>query len=47
MAAQRRSVDLSNYPNLVVIYLGMQVRTLTGLKTLFGFGPKIANSSAD
>lgn len=47
MAVQRRTVDLSSYPDLVVIYLGMQVRTLTGIKTLFGFGPKIAKSAAD
>jgi len=40
----RRTVDLSGYPNLVVIYLGMRVNTLTGLKTLFGFGPEIAKS---
>ena len=42
----RLTVDLSNYPDLVVIYLGMRVRTLTGIKTLFGFGPKIQNSVA-
>src|SRR5579863_956174 len=47
MAVQRRTVDLSNFPNLVVVYLGMQVRTLVGLKTLIGFGPKIAKSAAD
>lgn len=40
----RRTVDLSGYPDLVVIYLGMRVNTLTGLKTLLGFGPKIASS---
>jgi Monooxygenase af470-like len=40
----RRTVDLSGYPDLVIIYLGMRVRTLTGLKTLLGFGPKIARS---
>jgi hypothetical protein len=40
----RRSPDLSGYPDLVVIYLGMQVRTWYGLKTLFGFGPRIANA---
>jgi hypothetical protein len=39
-----RAVDLSQYPNLVVIYLGMRVNRLTGLKTLLGFGPKIAAS---
>jgi hypothetical protein len=47
MAVQRRTVDLSSYPDLVVIYLGMQVRTLAGIKTLLGFGPKIAKSAAD
>ena len=46
MNVDRRTVDLSTYPNLVVIYLGMHVNRLTGLKTLFGFGPKIANSAA-
>jgi hypothetical protein len=40
----RQTVDLSQYPDLVVIYLGMRVNRLTGLKTLIGFGPKIANS---
>src|SRR5919106_1018918 len=42
----RRTVDLSAYPDLVVIYLGMRVNALTGIKTLFGFGPKIAGSVA-
>ena len=37
-------MDLSQYPDLVVIYLGMRVNRLTGLKTLFGFGPKISAS---
>ena len=41
----RRTVDLSQYPNLVVVYLGMRVNRLTGLKTLFGFGPKIVASA--
>lgn len=41
---ERRTVDLSPYPKLVVIYLGMRVNRLTGLKTLFGFGPKISAS---
>jgi len=40
----RRTADLSAYPNLVVVYLGMRVNRLTGLKTLFGFGPKISAS---
>lgn len=43
---ERLTVDLSDYPDLVVIYLGMRVRTLAGIKTLFGFGPKIQNSVA-
>jgi hypothetical protein len=42
----RRTVDLSGYPDLVVIYLGMRVNALAGLKTLVGFGPRIANSAA-
>jgi hypothetical protein len=41
---KRETVDLSRYPDLVVIYLGMRVNTVTGLKTLFGFGPKITAS---
>jgi hypothetical protein len=43
----RLTVDLSQYPRLVVIYLGMRVNRLTGLKTLVGFGPQIAKSAAD
>jgi hypothetical protein len=42
MAVERRTVDLSAYPDLVVIYLGMRVRTFYGLKTMLGFGPGIA-----
>jgi hypothetical protein len=37
----RRTVDLSEYPDLVVIYLGMRVQSWRGLGTLLGFGPKI------
>ncbi|MFZ0274546.1 MAG: DUF4188 domain-containing protein [Acidobacteriaceae bacterium] len=40
----RRTVDLSQYPDLVVVYLGMRVNRITGLKTLIGFGPKISSS---
>ena len=43
----RLTVDLSKYPKLAVIYLGMRVNRLTGLKTLMGFGPQIAKSAAD
>lgn len=34
MPVQRRTVDLSGYPDLVVVYLGMRVNALAGLKTL-------------
>jgi len=46
MKAIRQTVDLSAYPDLVVVYLGMTVNVLTGVKTLFGFGPKIEGSVA-
>jgi hypothetical protein len=46
VAVERRTVDLSAYPDLVVIYLGMRVNHLTGLKTLIGFGPKIQGAVA-
>jgi hypothetical protein len=38
---KRTTVDLSAYPDLVVIYLGMRVNSLRGLKTLARFGPGI------
>ena len=41
----RQTVDLSQFPDLVVIYLGMRVNRITGLKTLLGFGPKISSSA--
>jgi Domain of unknown function (DUF4188) len=37
----RVTADLSEYPDLVVIYLGMRVNAAKGLKTLLSFGPKI------
>src|SRR6266576_4780755 len=43
---ERKTVDLSTYPDLVVIYLGMKVRTWRGLGTLFSFGPKISAAVA-
>jgi hypothetical protein len=42
----RQTVDLSGYPDLVVIYLGMRVNRITGLKTLFRFGAKISSSAS-
>ena len=43
---ERRTVDLSAYPDLVVIYLGMRVRTLAGIKMLLGLGPQIDRAGA-
>ena len=40
----RKTVNLSQFPDLVVIYLGIRVNTVTGIKTLLGFGPKISAS---
>ena len=47
MTVNRQTVDLSSYPDLVVIYLGMRVNTVAGIKTALGFGPQIAKSAAD
>jgi Monooxygenase af470-like len=43
---KRETVDLSQYPDLVVIYLGMRVNAITGIRTLLGFGPKISAAVA-
>jgi hypothetical protein len=43
-SVDRQTVDLSAFPDLVVIYLGMQVRTLKGIKTLLGLEPQIDKS---
>ncbi|HET6918965.1 MAG TPA: hypothetical protein VFI46_05805 [Jiangellaceae bacterium] len=40
----RVTADVSQYPDLVVIYLGMRVKKLRGVKTLLSFGPKIQAS---
>jgi hypothetical protein len=40
----RTTADLEQYPDLVVIYLGMRVNTLKGLRTLISFGAKIRQS---
>ena len=37
-APQRTSVDLSGYPDLVVVYLGYRVSTWRSLKALLGIG---------
>lgn len=43
----RRTVDLTAYPDLVVIYLGMRVRTMAGIKRLLGLGPQIQKAGAE
>ena len=40
----RQTVDLSSYPNLIVIYLGMRVNSLRGFGRLFKVGPQIQQS---
>lgn len=42
----KQTVDLSQYPDLVVIYLGMRVNVWYGLKRLVGLGPQISASAA-
>jgi hypothetical protein len=42
----RQTVDLSAYPDLVVIYLGMRVNHMRGLRRAMGLGPQIGKSVA-
>jgi hypothetical protein len=42
----RQTVDLSSFPDLVVIYLGMKVQSPRGLLTVLGFGPRISDAVA-
>ncbi|WP_026438791.1 monooxygenase family protein [Acidocella facilis] len=46
MASKRVSVDLSTIPELVVVYLGMRVRSLRGVATLARLGPQIQRAVA-
>jgi hypothetical protein len=46
-AASRNTVDLSGFPDLVVIYLGMRVEEPRGLETLQTLGPQIEASVAE
>jgi len=41
---ERRTVDLSAYPDLVVIYLGMRVNRPAGVLRLLKIGPQIQQS---
>ena len=43
-APNRTTVDLSDYPDLVVIYLGMRVEEPRGLETIQALGPQIQAS---
>jgi hypothetical protein len=43
----RVTVDLVDYPDLVVIYLGMRVNSPRGLKTVLQFGPRISSAVAE
>ena len=43
---ERRSVDLSGYPGLVVVYLGTRVTRLQGVLSIMGLGQGIAASVA-
>ncbi|GAB0108030.1 hypothetical protein JMUB6875_70330 [Nocardia sp. JMUB6875] len=47
MRVQRMTADLSEYPDLVVILLGMRVRTPRGILRLLGVGPKLYKSHHD
>jgi hypothetical protein len=42
----RQTIDLSGHPDLVVIYPGLRVNALNGIKTALGFGPQTDASVA-
>ncbi|GAA5265166.1 hypothetical protein ACOSOMT5_P1591 [Acidiphilium sp. MT5] len=42
MMEQAQAVDLSDYPNLTVVILGMKVTRLVGVRTLLGLGRSIS-----
>ena len=44
MKVDRQTVDLSQYPDLVVVYLGIRVRRQRGILRLLGLGPQIEKS---
>ena len=46
MTMARRTVDLTKFQDLIVIYLGMRVNSISGIKTVIGIGPKISRSVA-
>src|SRR5947209_9335753 len=44
MGLDRQTVNLDEYPDLVVVYLGMYVRRPKGILRLLGLGPQIDKS---
>lgn len=44
---QRTTVDLSAYPDLVVVYLGLRINAWHGIRRLLGLGPSIQGAVAD
>lgn len=44
MKIDRQTVDLSDYPELVVVYLGMRIRRPRGVLRLLRLGPQIQKS---
>jgi len=43
----RRSVDLSAYPDLVVVYLGLRLTGLKGVRTMLGIGRGLGEIARD
>jgi hypothetical protein len=43
---KRETVDLSEYPDMVVVYVGMRVHTVTGIRTALGFNGQISRAIA-
>jgi hypothetical protein len=43
----RQTIDLSDYPDLIVLYLGMRVNRWYGVRTFLSFGNKIGEAVAD
>jgi hypothetical protein len=46
-ARTRFTVDLSDYPDLVAIYLGLRVNSIGGLLPALEFGPKLKQAVKD
>lgn len=42
----RQTADLDDYPDLVVIYLGLRARTPRGILTIFKYGRRIRDAAA-